>query len=296
MIARDIMTEEVISIKPNTPIRQIIELLMKHKISGVPVLNEGDKIIGVVTEADLLYRKQKFISTEEAYNFGDYIDFKDAADGERKAKGITAEDIMSTNPICVKGNAQLSEIASIMIERSIKRVFVVIDERVIGVVSKSDILRKMAGIDKSKKIQTETKSSAGIVMTKDVIIVHKDAPVYEVIKILLKNKISGLPVVDEEGKVLGIISESDLIYKEKSLNPKSTYWSDREKYIEEHWRTVGTTAGEIMSKSAIIAEQGASTEKLVSLMFEHNVNRIPILKKGKLVGIVSRADLLKTID
>ncbi|MDI6892562.1 MAG: CBS domain-containing protein [Actinomycetota bacterium] len=132
-------------------------------------------------------------------------------------------------------------------------------------------------------------------MTKEVITVKKEAPVRETIDLLLKNRITGLPVIDKTGKVLGIVSESDLVYKLETMLPTTSYWADRKKFKEERWKMMATTAGEIMSTNLIYATEDAPIEEIATLMLEKRIKRLPILRDGKLVGIISRADVLKSI-
>ena len=112
------------------------------------------------------------------------------------------------------------------------------------------------------------------VMTANVATVGPDASLKKVAAILADLHISGLPVVDEDGHVLGVVSEGDIVQKEANGRP-------------------GRTAGEAMTSPAVTIEADRPVTQAASLMVENSVNRLPVLAGGKLAGIVSRADLVR---
>ncbi len=134
------------------------------------------------------------------------------------------------------------------------------------------------------------------IMTKEVITVKEDTPVGEIIRVLLENKISGVPVVDNSNNLVGIISEADLIYKEKSLLPVTTYHGDQKKFMNDYRRSIAKTAGEIMAKCVITVSEDTTVEEAATLMLEKWIKRAPVVKDKKVVGIISRADIMKTIS
>ncbi|MDI6892563.1 MAG: CBS domain-containing protein [Actinomycetota bacterium] len=143
MEAKDIMTRDVIVAKRDTPVKEIIRLLLKHQISGVPIVNEENGVAGVVTEADLIQKKRLPTPLELIYNLGRYMNSEQLAEEHRKLRGEKAADIMTSNVICVKEDSDVVDIASLLIRKDIKRVFVTRDKKLVGVVSKADILRGM---------------------------------------------------------------------------------------------------------------------------------------------------------
>ncbi|MDI6689996.1 MAG: CBS domain-containing protein [Actinomycetota bacterium] len=132
------------------------------------------------------------------------------------------------------------------------------------------------------------------IMTRKVITIKRETSVKEIIDILLKNRITGVPVVDDENKIVGIVSESDLIYKETSM-PISDYWTDRKKFKNEYWKIKSTKAEEIMTTDVICVGGDTPVEEIATLMIEKRIKRLPVVRGKELVGIISRADVLKTI-
>jgi CBS domain-containing protein len=118
MIARDIMTRKVYTIRPEASAQETAQLLDQHRISGLPVVDEGNDIIGIVTEADIISKVDK--------------------------EGLRVSDIMSHEVTSVNEETPVSEIALLLTERKIKRVPVVQDGKLVGIVSRADIVHAVA--------------------------------------------------------------------------------------------------------------------------------------------------------
>jgi CBS domain-containing protein len=137
------------------------------------------------------------------------------------------------------------------------------------------------------------------IMTQNVITVQRDTPVQDIIQTLLDNRISGVPVVESK-KVVGIISEGDLILRERARRPRSgmaylakQLFEDHTKLAEEFRKAHGMIAEEVMSTRIITCPPSMPVEEIANLMAEHHVKRLPVVEDGQLVGLVSRADVLR---
>lgn len=141
------------------------------------------------------------------------------------------------------------------------------------------------------------------VMTKDVITVTEDSRIEEVAKIFVDKNISGVPVVDKDGKLKGVLSEGDLVYQQKPINPPlfinlfdGIIQVDRKEFWEEVSKVAASKASELMTKPAISAHEDTSVEELAKLIINKKVNRVPIVDNdGRVVGIVSRHDIVKSM-
>lgn len=131
------------------------------------------------------------------------------------------------------------------------------------------------------------------VMTTDVVTARADAPLKEVAEQLSERDISGLPVVNDEGEVLGVISEADLLVKEARTTPRRSGLLSRLIDPREQLKLEARVAGEAMSKPAITIAPYASTAAAAGEMLEQRVNRLPVVRNGELIGIVTRADLVR---
>ncbi len=134
------------------------------------------------------------------------------------------------------------------------------------------------------------------VMSAPVVTARPDTPVKDLATLLATHKISGVPIVDDGGQVVGIVSESDFLTKlrhaEKHQGIRGTL--ERLADPEGERKSGARVASELMASPAITADVGATVRDVVGLMTSHKVNRIPILDGTTLVGIVTRADVLRT--
>ena len=138
------------------------------------------------------------------------------------------------------------------------------------------------------------------IMTRQVITVATGAPIVEAANTMLQNRISGLPVVDETGRLVGIISQSDFIRRAeigtqrtrgrwlKLLLGPGKVASD---FVHERGRKVG----EIMTLDPCTVTEDATLEDVVSLMEQHSVKRLPVMRGDQLVGVVTRSNLLQAV-
>lgn len=143
MKARDLMTPDVVTVAPNTPVMGVARLLAERHISGVPVTDSDRKILGVVSEGDLI--KQVSGRHDESPGFFKSLFADPARMAEQyvKSHGRTAADIMTPNPLSVTEETPAGEIAEMLDKQHIRRVFVTRDGRLVGVVSRADLLRAL---------------------------------------------------------------------------------------------------------------------------------------------------------
>ncbi|KAB2951874.1 CBS domain-containing protein [Heliorestis acidaminivorans] len=140
-------------------------------------------------------------------------------------------------------------------------------------------------------------------MTKEVHSVYVDTPISEVAKVLTEQKISGLPVLSRQGEVIGIVSEGDLLYKDREVKYPSyiallggfIYLESPKRFEEEFRKITALRAEEIMTKEVITIEEDTLVQDMAAIMTEQRINRLPVVRQGKLVGIVTRADIIKAL-
>ncbi len=136
------------------------------------------------------------------------------------------------------------------------------------------------------------------IMTRAVVTVTPDSTILEAADIMLKHHVSGLPVVDAAGKLVGIVSEGDFIRRsEIGTQRKRSRWlkflmgTDATQYVREHGRKVS----EVMTRDPLTIAEEATLEEIVNAMEANGIKRMPVMRDGKLVGIVSRANLLHAV-
>ena len=136
------------------------------------------------------------------------------------------------------------------------------------------------------------------VMTPDVIAVGPDAPIHKAARLMVDHGVSGLPVVDERGAVVGIISEGDLIVRQKGLERRpwwKLFFDDAEALAREYQKKAGAIVGDVMTRDVISVSPELPIGSAALLFEKHRVRRLPVVADGQLVGIVSRGDLIKAL-
>jgi CBS domain-containing protein len=134
------------------------------------------------------------------------------------------------------------------------------------------------------------------VMTRDVVIVTEEASFVDIVRLIARHKVSALPVVDAAGLVVGIVSEADLLRKEEyqEEQQEGQHWFESRRHRAARAKATGRTAAELMTSPAVTIDPEATVPLAAKLMARHGVKRLPVVdEQGKLVGIVSRADLLR---
>lgn len=139
---------------------------------------------------------------------------------------------------------------------------------------------------------------AADVMTKGVASVDPDLPLVEVAKFMLGRKVSAVPVLDQGGHLIGIISEGDLMRRSELHTEKQRSWWLRlfigEDYLAREFVKVhGRKVRDVMTRNVITVTEGTPIEEIVSLFEEHGIKRVPVVRGKEVVGIVSRADLMR---
>lgn len=143
LLARDIMTAPVITALPETTIRDLAALMTTHHISGIPVVTAEHELVGIVTEGDLLY-KEVVPRPHEPPAVVRRLPIRaivEAHEHARKAGGTRAFEIMSSPVLTVTETATVHEIAQVMVQHRINRVVVLRAGRVVGIVSRADVLK-----------------------------------------------------------------------------------------------------------------------------------------------------------
>jgi CBS domain-containing protein len=139
------------------------------------------------------------------------------------------------------------------------------------------------------------------IMVKEVITIQKDASVEELSELLIKNKISGVPVIDSDGKLVGIATEGDLIIKDSDLHfpryfkllDSIIYLESLNKFKKSLKKFLGTKVEDVMTSKIKTVKEDSTVGDAANMMIKYNINRVPVLdSKDELAGIVTRADIV----
>ena len=141
------------------------------------------------------------------------------------------------------------------------------------------------------------------IMTRDVLCVRPDTSIEELSSILVKNEISGVPVVDDSGALYGIVTENDLISRNKRLHiptvvsflDAAIYLESSKKFEQEVKRLTATRVGDICSRKVITISEDTTVTDIATIMSEKKAHLLPVLRGGKVVGIVGKRDMVKAV-
>lgn len=152
--ASDIMTRQVIAVSPETSWREVARVLVENHISGVPVVDDEGRVVGMVTEADLILRERAELPKSRLVSFFADLGSDPSAMAEeyRKAHGLVARDVMSREVIAVREDASIEEIAAIMVRKGVRRVIVLSEGKLVGIVSRADLIRALSVLPESRPV------------------------------------------------------------------------------------------------------------------------------------------------
>lgn len=141
------------------------------------------------------------------------------------------------------------------------------------------------------------------IMSRNVITVKEEMPVRELAELLWKNRISGAPVLDRDGKLIAVVTESDLIDQNKKVHIPTmisfldsvVYLERPDKMKEDIKKMAGTTVRDIYSAKLVTVEEDTPLDEIASIMAEKNVHTLPVLSGGRLVGVIGKTDIIRTL-
>jgi len=295
---KDVMTSRVVWVRKDAPYKEMAARLRENRVSAFPVLDDEGKVVGVVSEADLL--------TKEALD-GGYDGMPGMITGllrrkeQGKARGITAADLMTHPAVTISPDAALESAARLMYKSKIKRLPVVdSDGRLTGIISRADVLSVFDRSDPPQLLSPEgttaMKTSVKEIMTTQVVAVKLGASFKEMAARLRENRISAFPVIDDDGKVIGVVSEADMLAKEVlDADHAGTITAMLQR--REQDKADGLTARDLMTHPAVTVTPDDSVEQAARLMYTLRLKRLPVIdRSGGLVGIISRTDVLAVYD
>jgi CBS domain-containing protein len=144
---------------------------------------------------------------------------------------------------------------------------------------------------------------ASDIMTREVITVQPETTVQQLAQLFALHRISGAPVIDQEGLVVGVVTESDLIDQNKKVHIPTVisildsffYLENPEKMEQEMRKMAGSTVADILTSPAVTVEENTPIDEIATIMSEKNVHTLPVVEDGRLKGIIGKKDIIKTI-
>lgn len=141
------------------------------------------------------------------------------------------------------------------------------------------------------------------VMVRDVISVNRNSSIEEIVEVLTKNKLSGIPVLSDGGYLVGMVTEGDLLRLETTprlpefinLLGAVIYYHGVDTYNEDFKKMLAQKAADIMTEDVITVKEGTDIAEVAHLMLDNNIKQVPVVDGSKIVGMVGRADIIKLL-
>jgi CBS domain-containing protein len=159
MKAQDVMVRNVLTVGPDTSVADAVAMLVKHDISALPVVNPDGSLIGILSEADLLEREEVGAEHHYPWWIESLMPASKLAERFAKAHGKTVSEVMSTNVIFASEDTPVSEIAALLETHRIKRVPIINDGKIVGIVSRSNLMQALASC---KLVEPKSKTDRSI--------------------------------------------------------------------------------------------------------------------------------------
>lgn len=150
MQAQETMTKDVVTVDPETAVKDIASLLVRNRISAVPVVSEGNRVVGIVSQTDLGHRSETETEKRRKWWLEAFADPDSKAREFIKSHALKAKDIMSRVVVSVAPQASLREVADILDSHRIRQVPVMEGGKLVGMISRADLVRKLAEATVSK--------------------------------------------------------------------------------------------------------------------------------------------------
>lgn len=312
----EVMTTDVVTAPPDTPVRKLVELLLGHIYRALPVVDSGGKLIGIVTSGDLVDRAGLRLRAELLSSLD-----RSPLDVELRRleqSGKTAADIMTTDVAAVRSEVDLASAARLMVVRRLKRLPVVdADHRLVGIVARSDILRAIAppsphpqSSDADSRIEDQPAAAqppesglVGAVMTRRVPSVPGDAGIADVLSAVISTRLNRAIVVDDQQRPIGVISDDDLMRRLERVEQPGLAEAlmrrlpFRRPSPEERLSQRGEQASravDLMVTPLPTIEVATPIAEAARLMLDRRHKILPVVDDDcRLIGMVDRADLLR---
>lgn len=274
--ARDVMTTRVVTVGPDDPVSVAVHKMTELRFSALPVIDRRFRIVGMISLIDVLRHRE------------------DGGADSTRVGAVMNPDVLSVPP-----RAALSLLAHRMRSYGELRVMPVVDgSTLVGVVTRSDLLRvrsrpgplgrlvqrvkgddldRMAAPPPGRRPGTPPTGSSPVrdAMTKDVVTARAIEQIDAVAERLVERRHKSFPVVDDQRRLVGLVSEADILGKE----PLSG-------------RSNGRTVGSVMTKDVITLSPDDPISSARLLIAEHGLRMVPVVENGQVVGVLSRSDLV----
>ncbi|MHB8509849.1 MAG: CBS domain-containing protein, partial [Candidatus Dormibacteria bacterium] len=283
----DAMTRDVATVAPGTPLAEVVHLMRDRAHRFAPVI-DGERLVGVISNGDLVGRGGLGLRLE----LHGSVSEPPQGSSER-----TASDVMSSAVVTTSPEATLHEVGRLMLEKTLKRLPVVAEGKLVGIISRVDLLRSVADVHVTEGEASVPHGARTVsdIARPEVPVVQRETPVTEVLDALVSTRLNRVLVVDGDRQVLGIISDTELL---KRIEGDDMSLLDR--LMRRKPAGPGShhqkTAEELMVAPVVTVPTTLPIAEAVRVMLSEQRKLLPVVdEKGRLCGMVDRADALSAL-
>jgi CBS domain-containing protein len=308
---RDVMTpcEKVDAVTPEADLYDVVRLLLRKRRNAIPVVDEEQRVVGMITNSDLVTRAGLPLRLELLRALGEVEEPRVATHlAALEGEGRTAAMIMTPNVVTISQDTPLADAARLMLTRRLKRLPVVDEHgRFVGIVSRFDILKTVTVASAPSERPAARRlypipRRVGEIMSRDVPMVHADASLADVLNAVMATRLHRAVVVDEEGRPIGGIVDTDLLQRVTptahagliaALMRRVRPHTPEEQAIE-HLRTA-QRAHEVMRPvdQLLVVPADAPIADVIDQALARRVKMVIVTDpQGRVIGMADRADLL----
>jgi CBS-domain-containing membrane protein len=304
----EVMRRDVTTVHGDSPLTEVVELLLDKDFTAVPVTDEQGKVVGMVSDSDLLTRGGMAVT----------ISLKRAVDAEfvrelhqsLENPDRRVSEVMTGKVVTIGPDILLGQAARMMVERHLKRLPVVDENgKLVGILGRLDVLNTIAAVHlpewHPEAHPVGEQATVGEVMTREVPTVHVSATVEEIFELLVSSSHKRVVVIDDQRHVAGIVADSDLISRVsreswpgvvellRARIPIARLSGEARKHLQQ-LRAKSVEA--LMTREVTTVHEKMPVASALALSAEKRVKRLPVVNEtGELVGIVGRTEMIRAL-
>lgn len=296
-----VMREEIVTVPRTAPVAEVVTLLLERGLRSAPVVNAAGRLVGIITDGDLLRRAglmtriglQKELPADQVH----------ALLAALRQSSLTAGEIMTTPVISVRSDEPVRNAVAQMVRQDLKRLPVINEDgRLLGMVSRIDIFRMVEFHQGGATVGEEAPRlghSVTELMYTDVPTVEPEASLEAIVQALEASGRRRVVVVDPERRVLGIITDGDLLRRSQQKQHPGLMERLRSLLVGapalgQVLPDAGERAADLMTAPVITVQPDTPLTEALQLMTTHAVKRLPVVDaQGRLIGLLGRASVLR---
>lgn len=295
---RDVMTTDVATVEPHTPLASVVELLLRREVKAVPVM-DGKKIVGIITGGDLLARGGMPLSLDMQCALPSAM--RDEHVRCLDFKELRASDVMSSSVQTLNIKTTVMDALQLMAKGDMKRLPVVADDGcLMGIVSRADVLGAMGHVSSVAAhldvLPDGMHGSAREIMYRNVPTAALMTPLPAILEQIVASPLRRVVIVDEDMKILGIVHDRDLLNHFARKNAPSIFSSviGILSHSQPGFREIEGTAEDVMVTEIITVPPEMPLSEVIQTLVAHKIKRVVVADENRrLLGMVDRDTVLK---